>query len=213
MYLAIKRYRPHYECCKQLRSIEKHLVNVKPLIQKIQSDQERQTYSKQLIALNDDLSAIAVNSIIPGSDPKIMDKIIVVKQINVIREKIDELISNLEQALNEQELRLKRLQETLEQERCKQAEEDERRRQQEQKRREMNEQRELIAKQFLTENVNHHQQQQQQMTNNQQNGTVDLSSIEPSSLIIMNDEERQRQIDYLKRLEQERRDYELALRL
>ena len=138
-----------------------------------------------------------------------MDKNKCLKQIDLIRKEIDKLIINLEQALNEQELRLKYLQQELEQQRLRQIEEEQLKQKQEQKRRELNEQRELIAKQFVqTETVN------QQTENGYLVDPSSLSTDQPSSLMmIMNEEERQKQIDYLKRLEQERRDYELALRL
>ncbi|XP_075678552.1 myosin heavy chain 95F jaguar [Dermatophagoides pteronyssinus] len=209
MYLARKKYRPHYECLKQLKLIENYLNNVQPLIKKIQNDQERQTYSQKLLSINENLKSIPIDSIIPDTDPKIMDKNKCLKQIDLIRKEIDKLIINLEQALNEQELRLKYLQQELEQQRLRQIEEEQLKQKQEQKRRELNEQRELIAKQFVqTETVN------QQTENGYLVDPSSLSTDQPSSLMmIMNEEERQKQIDYLKRLEQERRDYELALRL
>lgn len=211
MYLTLKRYRPHFQITKQLKQVSDHLEKIQPLIEKIQNQDEKILFNKELKLLNENLLKAKMDSILPNNEPKIFDKCKADPLILNIRTKIDLLVAKLEQALSQQELRLKRLQEALEQEKLKQAQEEAKRKEQEELRRkkaELEERKRIEMEQQLQREK---LLEQQTNIDNGNMGPVSLNSIDMSTMF--NEEERQRQIEYFKRLEQERRDYELALRL
>lgn len=201
-FLVQKRYRPHFQSVKVIKQTKEHLNQIQPLIEKIQSKEDKTKFMQQLTLISQCIDRINQDCLVAKSDPPILNKAKVDKCIDDIGHQIDSLIGKLQTTLNEQEIRLKRVQEDMEAERRKKAEEEALKRRQDEirlKKMELEEQRKLeVEKQAKLE---------------------EMESKEPTSLTsfysleILNAEDKQRQVDYLKRLEQEKRDYELALRL
>lgn len=201
-FLIQARYRPHFESMNKIRQAREHLCQIEPLIGQIKSEEEKKVFDTQLQELKVKLDRKASESYLANSDPKILDKIKVQQLLEEIDSRIDSMISRLKSALSEQEQRLKRLQEEMEMQRKRKAEEE-------------------LAKREA-EVLRRKKAEEEAKCKREAERRAELESVyteEPNSLStfysveMLNAEERQRQVDYLNRLEQEKRDYELAIRM
>ncbi|UXI22000.1 hypothetical protein NH340_JMT07943 [Sarcoptes scabiei] len=197
MFLARKRFQPHYESIKLINKTKEHVARIKPLIDKIQTESDRQKYQTDLVGLNRLIEEIPSRAKIIVHDMMLFDQKKVNQIIETISSKIDALVRELEKILNEQEIRLKRIQESLEAERLKKIELENQQKEQEKLRKRKAE----LERRKKSEMINEKNDQNLNETN------------KTNPFQQMNEEERKKQIEFLKRLEQERRDYELAVRL
>lgn len=165
----------------------------------------------------------ALKNVPTGQKASILPKVEIERCLKGVRTQIDNLVNDLKKKLAEQE-RLRQLQEQLEAERKLRAEEEQRQKEAEEIRRrkaELEERARLelereqaaakaAAAAAAAEAANKATQQQAQASasaNSESNGSYDSLTLN------IDQEERIRQAEALKRIEQEKRDFELARRL
>ena len=225
MFLDRERYRPRYMSRLQLRKMRDTLQQLNGLVEKI--DQDKANFSAKILHLDQNIQQIFNNKFGLPSEASTGKKVSKLNKqqtdqiLGQVRVQIDALLTELQAKLTEQE-RLQRLAKALEEERKQREEVERRQREAEEMRKRKAELEERKRQEML--------QQQQYQSQREAETTAHIFTTKSSKLstastqtdnnqqldsftIQFNEEERRRQAEYLKRLEQERRDYELAVRL
>lgn len=229
MYNDLRIYRPRYQARAQLTLMKRHLEQLTSLVTQVSDD--RASFEKRLTHLKEDIVRLhedyfALKSVPAGKKASILPKTEIEQQLKSVRTQIDSLVHDLKEKLAEQE-RFRRLQEQLEAERKARAEEERRQKELEELRRRKAEleerarlelEREQVANKAALEAANQAAQQQARISQTSSPELlIDEGSFESGSYdsltFKIDEEERKRQAEALKRIEQEKRDLELARRL
>lgn len=231
MFLEKSKYRPRYIARLELRKIRGRLQQLNSLVEKISLEKEKSSFTQKLSTLDLSIQKLFTEHFgLPPAGKKVekLQKAETEKTLAAVRQQIDGLMRDLQAKLSEQE-RLKKLQEEMEAERRKREEEAKVQREAEELRKRKAELEEKKRQEMLAQQQREAEERRvaeakvkaaaaTAATASASKGVAiatqtDNSQQFDSLTYQINEEERRRQVEHLKRLEQERRDYELAVRL